>query len=362
MSVDQKTTATRREDRDTIPATTTIQVDSPRKPIWKRAVGFLGTHDGDPARVLILVLLVVVIGIVAPAFFSKASWIATSQAATVITLLAVGQTFVIITGGIDLSVGAMLACSAMVGGVTMRAMTTAGIDSGLTITVGFGASLATGLLMGFINGIVITKMKITPFIVTLGMLGVGTGVTNILSGGTEVVGLPPELGVIGNTGFLGGWVTIPVIVTILVAVVAALVLSRTRFGMRTYAIGSNPGAARRSGIGVDAHLVRIYMISGLVASIAGILLVSRFVGASPLAGQGQELAAIAAAVIGGASLTGGRGSILGTVVGAAITAVLQIGLILAGVQSFWQTVAIGIVIVLAVYGDQLRIRLSGDRG
>lgn len=359
MSVDQ---SSRAETRPTIPATTSVRTaDASGKPAWRRALGWFGTHDGDPARVLILVLMVAVIGIIAPAFLTKASWLATSQAATVITLLAIGQTFVIIAGGIDLSVGAVLACSAMVGAVTMRQLSSIGADPVLTITVGFAASLATGTLMGLINGLVITRLKITPFIVTLGMLGVGSGTTNLLSGGTEVVGLPAQLGTIGNQGLLGGWLTVPVIVTVIVAVIAALVLSRTRFGMRTYAIGSNNGAARRAGIAVDSHLVRVYMLSGLLASIAGVLLVSRFVGASPLAGQGAELSAIAAAVIGGASLTGGRGSIVGTLVGAAITAVLQIGLILAGVQSFWQTVAIGIVIVLAVYGDQLRIRFSGDR-
>jgi ribose transport system permease protein len=361
MPVETGTTTSAPAARKTINATTSVRVESGPPAPWRRVVSFFGSHDGDPARVLILVLLVIAIALVAPAFFSQASWIATSQAATVITLLAIGQTFVIISGGIDLSVGAILACSAMVGAVIMRSMTTAGIDPAATITVGFAASLVTGSLMGLVNGLVITKMGITPFIVTLGMMGVGTGVTNLLSGGTEVVGLPPELSAIGNTGLLAGWVTIPVIVTIIVAVVAGLVLARTRFGLRTYAIGSNSGGARRTGINVDRHLIGVYVLTGLLSSIAGILLVSRFVGASPLAGQGTELAAIAAAVIGGASLTGGRGSIIGTVVGAAITAVLQIGLILAGVQSFWQTVAIGIVIVLAVYGDQLRIRVARDR-
>ncbi|NKF30696.1 ABC transporter permease, partial [Pseudomonas sp. BGM005] len=160
--------------RDVIPATTTVRVEQEAPTGWRRLLGFFGSHDGDPARVLILVLLVIAIGIVAPAFISKASWIATSQAATVITLLAIGQTFVIISGGIDLSVGAILACSAMVGAVTMRGMVSAGVDPVLTIVAGFAASLGTGALMGLANGLVITKMKITPFIVTLGMLGVGT--------------------------------------------------------------------------------------------------------------------------------------------------------------------------------------------
>lgn len=333
---------------------------SPR-PLPRRFLDFLGRNDGDPARVLILLLFILLLGLVAPPFISQASWLATSQSATIIILLAIGQTFVIATGGIDLSVGAVLACSSMIGAIVMRNMVASGSDATATILVGFAISLIAGTAIGAITGLVITKLEITPFIATLGMMGVATGTTNLLCGGTEVIGLPPELGIIGNTAWLGRWVTIPVFVTIIAAIIAGLILARTRFGLRTYAIGSNPGAARRAGMAVPAHLIRVYALSGLFASLGGILLVSRFVSASPLAGQNAELASIAAAVIGGASLTGGRGSILGTVIGASITAVLQIGLILAGVSSFWQTVAIGVIIVVAVYTDQLRIRLSNDR-
>jgi ribose transport system permease protein len=295
---------------------------------------------------------------VAPSFLSQASWLATSQSATVLILLAAGQAFVIITGGIDLSVGAVLACSSVVGGVLMRSMVTDGRSGVFTIAIGFGSALAVGATAGLLNGLVITKLNITPFIATRGCSALPPAVTNLVSNGTEVGGLPNQLGTIGNQAMLGGWVTTPVIVTAVVVTLAALVLARTRFGLRTYAIGSNSGAARRAGIGIQWHLLRIYVLSGTLAALAGILLMSRFVGASPLAGQNSELASIAAAVIGGASLTGGRGSIFGAVIGAAITAVLQIGLILAGVASFWQTLVIGIVIVIAVYGDQLRMRLS----
>lgn len=328
--------------------------------VWSRTLGLLGRNDGDPARVLVLLVFIAAISIVAPPFLSKASWLATSQAATIIVLAAIGQTFVIATGGIDLSVGSVLACSSMIGAVLMREMMERGVDPSLTICAGFAVTLLAGVLMGTVSGLVITKLKITPFIVTLGMMGVATGTTNLLSGGTEVIGLPTALGTIGNFAWLGGWFTIPVMVAIGGAVIAGVFLARTRFGLRTYAIGSNPGAAVRSGIAVDNHLVRVYAISGLFASIGGAMLVSRYVGASPLAGQNLELQAIAAAVIGGASLVGGRGSILGTVIGASITAVLQIGLILAGVASFWQTVVIGVIIIVAVYADQLRIKLSND--
>ncbi|WP_158316709.1 ABC transporter permease [Agrococcus pavilionensis] len=321
---------------------------------------FLGKGDGDVARVLVLLLIVVVIGLVAPNFISKASWMALSQTATVVALLAIGQTFVIITGGIDLSVGAVMACSAVIGAVVMRELAAGGADPSIAILVGLVTSLGIGSLAGLINGLIITKLRITPFIVTLGMLSVATGSMNLISGGAEIVGLPPQLGSIGNTP-LGGWFTVPVLVTILVAVVAGVALSQTRFGLRTFAVGSNQGAARRVGIGVDWHIVRVYVFAGFLAAVAGFLLTSRFVSASTMAGTGMELSSIAAAVIGGASLMGGRGSILGTMVGALIMAALQIGLIIAGVASFWQTIAIGIITVAAVYGDQIRIKYSGER-
>ncbi|MGV8885367.1 MAG: ABC transporter permease [Microbacteriaceae bacterium] len=342
----------------TIPATTTIVVPPKPRSALSRVFHLFGRGDGDVARVTIFILLVVTLGLISPSFFSQASWLATSQSATVIVLLAIGQAFVIITGGIDLSVGAVLGCSAMISASVMRNLVVSEVDSWTVVFVGVIVSLAAGLFMGLINGLVITKLKITPFIATLGMLGVASGTTNLINNGTEIVNVPAQLGFIGNTTLFGGWLAIPVAVTIIVAIIAAIVLARTRFGMRTYAIGSNSAAARRAGIGVDRHLIAVYMISGLTAGIAGFLLMSRFVSASPLAGTSQELAAIAAAVIGGASLVGGRGSILGTVIGASITATLQIGLILAGVASFWQTVTIGVIIVLAVYGDQLRIRLT----
>lgn len=346
--------------------TETTNIDTPFSPdpgpraVLRRVSGFLGKGDGDVARVLILVLIVVVIGIVAPSFLSKASWLALSQTATVVAMLAIGQTFVIITGGIDLSVGAVMACSAIIGASTMRSVAAAGGGDIASILIGLVVMLAVGLLAGLINGLVITRLHITPFIVTLGMLSVATGTMNLVSGGTEVVGIPAVLGTIGNTP-LGGWVTVPVLVTIVAAVLAALALNRTRFGLRSFAIGSNQGAARRAGIAVDAHLIRVYMLSGFFAALAGFLLTSRFVGASPMAAQGMELLSIAAAVIGGASLVGGRGSVLGTMVGALIMSVLQIGLIVAGVQSFWQTIAIGIITVVAVFGDQIRIKYAGGR-
>lgn len=345
----------------TAPPATAAQTNPAPLSWGRRAAHLAGRGDGDVARLAILAAMVVALGVIAPAFLTQASWVATSQAATVIVLLAVGQSFVIIAGGIDLSVGAVLGCSAMISAVAMRALLAAGSGEGVTVLVGLVVALASGLLMGLVNGLVITRMRITPFIATLGMLGVASGATNIISGGVEIVDLPASLTVVGNTTLLGGWLTLPAAITVVVALAAGTALARTRFGLRTYAIGSNPAAAARAGIGVPAHLRTVYVLSGILAGLAGFLLMARFVGASPLAGTGTELASIAAAVIGGASLTGGRGSVLGTVIGAMVTAVLQIGLILAGVASFWQTLAIGVVIVIAVWGDQLRVRAAGER-
>lgn len=346
--------------QETTSIETPFSAQDQSKTVLQRVSGILGRGDGDVARVLILLLIVIIIGSVAPNFLSQASWLALSQTATVVAMLALGQTFVIITGGIDLSVGAVMACSAIVGATVMRNMYATGADDGLVVVVGLAVMLAVGLFAGLVNGLVITKLRITPFIVTLGMLSVATGTMNLISNGTEVIGLPPVLGTIGNVP-LGGWVTVPVLVTILAAVTATLVLTKTRFGLRSFAIGSNQGASRRAGIGVDMHLIRVYMLSGFFAAVAGFLLTSRFVSASPMAAQGMELLSIAAAVIGGASLIGGRGSIVGTMVGAMIMASLQIGLIIAGVQSFWQTIAIGVITVVAVFGDQIRIKYAGER-
>lgn len=343
----------------TVEAGDEIESRGPRTPLQKFG-GFLGRGDGDVARVLVLLMLVLVIGLVAPNFLSKASWLALSQTATVVAVLAIGQTFVIVTGGIDLSVGAVMACSAVIGGVVMREQAASGSDPNLAIFLGLLTTLAIGILAGFLNGIVITKLRITPFIVTLGMLSVASGTMNLISGGAEIVGLPPQLTAIGNTPWLG-WFTPPVVVTILVAIIAGIMLTQTRFGMRTFAIGSNQGAARRVGIAVDWHIVRVYVLAGFLAAVAGFLLTSRFGSASTMAGTGMELSSIAAAVIGGASLMGGRGSVIGTMVGALIMSALQIGLIIAGVASFWQTIAIGIITVVAVYGDQIRIKYSGER-
>ncbi|MGH9066210.1 MAG: ABC transporter permease [Acidimicrobiales bacterium] len=316
---------------------------------WAERIGGIWTLG-------VLIALVLGFGFVAPNFYSRDNWLATSQYAVEFMLLALGQTFVIITAGIDLADGAMLGISSMVAALLMSDLLGGHSGSPLITAAGFAAGLATGTVVGVVNGLIITKMKLTPFIATLGTLGMATGATFLLNGGAEVSNLPSQVAAIGNT-VLVGWLPIPVLVAAFFCLVTWLLLSRTRFGLRTYAIGSNETAARRAGINVDRHLVWVYVISGFLSGVAGLLVMSRFSVGNPLAGANDELDAIAAVVIGGASLFGGRGTIAGTIIGTFVISVLVTGLVLAHVQPFWQQVAVGAVLIGAVWADQIRGRL-----
>jgi len=292
--------------------------------------------------------------------------------ASQLLLLTVGVTFVIITGGIDLSVGSVLVLSAIVAAKTMLRFSGTPEEVAafqfpnqeIGIPIGLLAGMATGLIVGLVNGVLITRLKMPAFIVTLGTLGICLGLAQIYSDGTSVGGIPPavqsELGLRELVGFNVGDQHVrlvpPVLIAAVVAGVAALGLRRTRFGRYTYAIGSNAAAARRVGINVDRHLLKIYGLSGFLAGLAGGFDLMRFQSASPSAHAADNLAAISAAVIGGTSLFGGLGTIGGSVIGAFIPAVLQTGLIISRVQSFWQNVAVGCVLILAVFLDQRRRR------
>jgi ribose transport system permease protein len=308
----------------------------------------------------VLLFLILVFGIAAPTLFTKDAWLSTSEFAVEYLILAVGQTFVIITAGIDLSDGAVLGFSAMTGALLMEHMMGNGTGGTATVVIGIVVMLATGAAAGVLNGLLITRIKLPPFIVTLGTLTALTGGTNLLNGGAEITNLPTAITSIGTASIFGGWLPIPVLVALGVAVVFGLILGRTRFGLRTYAIGSNEAGARRAGIRVDRHLVMVYAISGLLAGLAGLMVTANFSSASPIAGQNDELYAIASVVIGGASIFGGRGTIFGTVIGTSILAVLTTGLILTNVAPFWQQVAIGVVVVAAVAIDRVRTRVGTD--
>ena len=315
--------------------------------------GVLRSRLADYWSAGILLLIIVIFSVLQPAFFSVSNWLSTTTYMTETLLLAVGETFIIITAGIDLSVGAVEGLSGVVAALVM--LGTEPLGHTQAIILGACAGLLVGAATGALNGVVITKMKITPFIVTLGTMGIATGLTFILSGGTDVVGLPNRLSNLGSF-VLFGFLTFPVIIALIVVVVAGIWLSRTRFGRYTYAIGSNAEAARRVGINVDGHLIKVYALSGVIAGLSGVLLLTRFATGSPLTGANSELNAIAAVVIGGTSLFGGRGNIVGSLIGAAIISVLITGLVILNVQPYWQMVAIGAIIILAVWIDQLRHR------
>jgi ribose transport system permease protein len=311
----------------------------------------------------VLVAIVIAFSIASPHFLTEANWLNTSSTATEVLLLAVGQTFVIVSGGIDLSVGATLGLSGMVGAWVMaHFFASGGTPGGIVTGIGFAVAIVVGTLVGAVNGALIARYDIPSFVVTLGTLGIGTGLANLIANGQEISTLPPLIGNIGNTN-IAGWVPVPVLVAVVISVAAAVVLGRTRFGTYTYTIGDNRRAAVRAGINDRRHLTKVYVLSGLLAGVAGVTVMMRLGAASPTSGSNDELNAIAAVVIGGASLFGGRGTILGSVIGTCIISVLLTGLIIVNVPPFWQLVAVGVVLIAAVYVDQLGgVRRRGGEG
>jgi ribose transport system permease protein len=318
-----------------------------REPWWQRFVTGQST-----AIALILVGLIAVFSFLRPEEFldvNNARNIATDAA--VLLVLAVGLTFVIITAGIDLSVGAVLVFS---GVVAAKLMNEIGGDNWGVILAGLGVALASGLGWGLLNGFLVAKAKIPAFIVTLGTLGMALGSALLITGGVDQRDVPFKL--IDTVGSGRAFDEIPYLVLIaaVVALVFGVILAMTRFGRYTYAIGSNEEAVRRAGVNVDAHLVKVYAIGGTLAGLAGFMSLARF-GTTTIGGHSTDnLDAISAVVIGGTSLFGGIGTIVGTVVGVFIPAVLRNGFVIVGVQPFWQQVAVGAVLIIAVYLDQLR--------
>jgi ribose transport system permease protein len=307
--------------------------------------------------VLALVILIVVFGFIASGFLTQNNWIATSTYATGILALALAQTFVIVSGGIDLSVGGNVAVSGMSSALVMRSLGQQGSSEAVAVAAGIGVGLLTGLVIGVLNGLCITRLRLAPFIVTLGMLGVTQGTTNLLNDGQQVSEIPNGFASAGSA-LIGSSVPVLVAISLALTLLTGLLLARTRFGLRTYAVGSNKEGTRRVGVNVDRHLVGVYALAGFLAAAAGVMTLSRFGVAQTTAGTGSELLSIAAVVIGGASLYGGSGTIFGTLIGVAVISVLVTGLVLAGLQPFWQTVVTGLVIIGAVYLDQLRDRVQ----
>lgn len=257
-------------------------------------------------------------------------------------LVALGQTFVILTGGIDLSVGSVIAVSAM----TAASLAVAFPDSlWLWVTAG----IAVGLLLGLINGLIIAYLNVVPFVATLGMLTAASGIAYVIGDGAPINGLPQDYGKIANTTVFG--IRIPVLIMIVGFIVAHFVLKKTSFGLRIYAVGGNRTAAELAGVRTRGILTSVYVISGGLAGLSGVVLSSRVISGPPNLGVGYELDAIAAVVIGGASLLGGRGTVWGTMLGLLLIQTLNNGLDILIVPAYWQSVISGVLIVTAVAVD-----------
>jgi len=297
-----------------------------------------------------LILLIIIFTIASPNFFRPDNLIGILLATAVNGILAVGITFIIVSGGIDLSIGTVMTFGSVMAGVFVTMW-------GLPIPLGVLAGVAAGALCGLVNGFSIAKLKIPPFIATLGMMMITKGLNLILSGVKPVYFVDtPDFAKIATMPVFG--IPMGVVIFLGSALVASFILSKTILGRFTFAIGSNEEAARLSGINTDAWKMAIYSLGGAFAGIAGIVMASRLQSAQPALGAGYELDAIAAAVIGGTSLSGGEGGILGTVIGAFIITVLTNGLRILSVPQEWQMVVTGLIVIGAVYLDIVRRKVK----
>ena len=307
--------------------------------------GALGTLRVESLGVLIV--LAAVMSFLSEFFLTPDNLLNILLATATIGLLAIGATLVISAAGLDLSLGSVLGLSGIVG-----AYTAVNIEAPWFVAV--IAALGTGAITGFISGQVIVRTGIPAFIVTLGMLGIARGLALVISDGRAIYGLPPELVFLGQGRPLG--IPVPAIILILVSLLMHYVLAHTRFGYHTLALGDNESAARATGVRVERLRVMLYCLSGLMAGMAGLVFMARVNAGDPTAGLNYELTAITAAIIGGTNLFGGRGSILGALVGALIMGVLQNGLNLLAIQPYYQQMAIGAILILAVYLDRLQAK------
>jgi len=325
---------------------------------------------------ILLALEIIYFSLTGTGYFSLLNLQNILVASTTVMLLAVGETFVIISGGIDLSVGFVVGFTGVICSKIMVLFNAAGAPQALSISAGIFAGLLLCLIPGFVNGILVAKLKVPSFIATFGMYGIAYGFAEIISGNIPVHNLPSAVGFIGNgylLYYLPGKISffsIPdnltreelrqvigivpnvVIIASVFIIMFALILSKTRFGQHTYAIGGNMEAAKRSGINVEKHLITIYMISSFFAGLAGVIYVMKFVTGRPDAGSARMLDAVSAVVIGGASLFGGTGTIAGTIIGALIIAFLEIGLVNLAIPTFNLYIAVGCILIFAVLVDQ----------
>ncbi len=299
-----------------------------------------------------LIVIFVVLSVVAPSFLTGDNLYNLGSQTSVNAVMAVGVTLVIVTGGIDLSVGSVSALSGVLGVLLMA-------HYGVGSLVGIVGGVAVGAAAGLVNGMLVSNVGLPPFIATLGMLSVGRGLVLIVTGAVSIFGAPDSFRLLGQ-GELG-WLPIPIVVLVLVAVGGHLVLTRTRLGRYAYVMGSNLEAARLSGVPVKRHTTAVYVLSGALAGLGGMIAASRIDSGQPNFGEGLELDVIAAVVIGGASLFGGRGTVLGSLIGAFLVATIRNGAVQLDIGTFYQNVLIGVIIWLAVWWDRYqRRKLAGE--
>ena len=300
----------------------------------------------------ILLVMWLVLSQLSPFFFTVSNLFEITVQAAVIALIAVGQTYVILAKGIDLSVGAILAASAVTSTMVM--------DAGYGLAAGVLAGLLCGAFFGAANGVAVGYLRIPPFVATLGMMGIARGYALIVTEGIPIFRLADGFEVLGQ-GRVWGVVPVPTIATLGLYAIGVFLLLRTRLGRYTVSIGSNQQATKVSGVNVPLYLIFIYGLSGITAAIAGLTEASRIGSGQPAGGVGYELDSIAAVVIGGTSLFGGQGSLIASLIGALIIATLRNGLNVLGVYAFWQLVAIGAILIGAVYVDNWRrLRRGGE--
>jgi ribose transport system permease protein len=304
-------------------------------------VGTLAQRGRQLGTLAGLALLVTLLAILSPYFLTVSNLMNVMEQTSINAVIAVGMTFVILSGGIDLSVGSLVALSGVALAAALRA--------GAPLPVALLAGLATGAAAGLVNGLLITRGKLPAFIATLGMMSVARGLTLFVTDGRPISGFEAGFRSLATGRVLG--VPASVLLAGALYLAAHLVLTRTRFGLYVYAIGGNEEATRLSGVGVRFHKTMVYVLAGLMSAVASVILTARLNSAQPIAGMMYELDAIAATVIGGTSLLGGSGTIGGTLIGALIMGVLRNGLNLLGISSFLQQVVIGLVIIAAVLVD-----------
>jgi ribose transport system permease protein len=302
---------------------------------------------------LILILMGIVLALTTSSFLTESNLLSVCRAFSFTAIMSIGECMVIITGGIDLSVGSVFAFSGVMSAIAMTAWGLGPIP-GIIVGLLFGASF------GFINGVLITKLSMPPFIATLGIMSVARGLSYGITGGYPISKLPVGFKFLGQ-GYIAG-IPFPIILMVILAVIFTIFLTKTIIGRRIYAIGGNEQGAKVSGIRTERVKLIAYSLSGVMAGLAGIMTAARLGTAQSTAGDGYEMDAISAVILGGASISGGSGTVLGGIIGAAIMGVLRNGLVLLEVDAYWQQAVIGCVIIIAVAFDQMRYKMAAYSG